>query len=40
MEVEGEVLIKDEEKNNDLFKGKDNVVMSCVVSSYENQFPT
>ena len=26
MEVEGEVFIKDEEKNNDLFKGKDNVV--------------
>ena len=26
MEVEGEVLIKDEEKNKDLFKGKDNVV--------------
>ena len=26
MEVEGEVFIKDAEKNNDLFKGKDNVV--------------
>lgn len=26
MEVEGEVFIKDDQKNKDLFKGKDNVM--------------